>query len=110
MEEWFTRLPGNIGIGNVRYTTSGKCDEQSIIAGTQPVQAGIDGIKLIDDDGWVLMRPRNTEPIIRVSAEAKTEKKLGKLYARRKNGLPQLRGSYFARSSGRDTSWTGSGP
>ncbi|MDR2699208.1 MAG: hypothetical protein LBC12_00035 [Nitrososphaerota archaeon] len=34
--EWFEKLPGSIGIGNVRYTTSGKCDESSIIQGTQP--------------------------------------------------------------------------
>jgi len=40
----------------------------------------IDGVKLLDKDGWVLLRPSNTEPIIRVSAEAKTEEKLRKLY------------------------------
>ncbi len=44
--EWFGRLPGHIGIGNVRYTTSGKCDEVSILQGTQPVTASVDGIKL----------------------------------------------------------------
>ncbi len=46
IHEWFGRLPGSIGIGNVRYTTSGKCDDVSIIQGTQPVMASIDGIKL----------------------------------------------------------------
>ncbi len=46
IHEWFGRLPGSIGIGNVRYTTSGKCDDVSIIQGTQPVVASIDGIKL----------------------------------------------------------------
>jgi len=35
-----------VGIGNVRYTTSGKCDDVSIIQGTQPVVASVDGIKL----------------------------------------------------------------
>jgi len=50
---------------------------------------GIDGIKLFDDAGWVLMRPSNTEPIIRVSAEAKTEKKLEKLYALAEQELNQ---------------------
>ena len=40
----------------------------------------VDGIKLLDRDGWVLLRPSNTEPLIRVSAEAKTEEKLEKLY------------------------------
>ncbi len=46
IHEWFGRLPGSIGIGNVRYTTSGKCDDVSIIQGTQPVVGSIDGIKL----------------------------------------------------------------
>jgi len=40
----------------------------------------MDGVKLLDKDGWVLLRPSNTEPIIRVSAEAKTEEKLEELY------------------------------
>jgi phosphoglucosamine mutase len=40
----------------------------------------IDGVKLLDKDGWVLLRPSNTEPIIRISAEARTEEKLKELY------------------------------
>jgi amidophosphoribosyltransferase len=44
--EWFGRLPGAIGIGNVRYTTSGKCDDQSLVKGTQPVTASKKGLKL----------------------------------------------------------------
>jgi amidophosphoribosyltransferase len=46
MQEWFGRLPGFIGIGNVRYTTSGKCDDTSLLQGTQPVTASINGLKL----------------------------------------------------------------
>jgi amidophosphoribosyltransferase len=46
IQEWFGRLPGSVGIGNVRYTTSGKCDEKSLIRGTQPVTAGKNGLKL----------------------------------------------------------------
>jgi amidophosphoribosyltransferase len=46
IQEWFGRLPGHIGIGNVRYTTSGKCDDTSLIQGTQPVTASTDGLKL----------------------------------------------------------------
>ena len=46
INEWFSRLPGSAGIGNVRYTTSGKCDDVSIIDGTQPVVASAGGIKL----------------------------------------------------------------
>jgi phosphomannomutase/phosphoglucomutase len=42
---------------------------------------GVDGIKLLYDDGWILLRPSNTEAIIRVTAEAKTEKRLKELYA-----------------------------
>jgi amidophosphoribosyltransferase len=46
IHEWFGRLPGSMGIGNVRYTTSGKCDDVSLIQGTQPVTASVNGIKL----------------------------------------------------------------
>jgi amidophosphoribosyltransferase len=34
--KWFERLPGSIGIGNVMYTTSGKCDEAAITREIQP--------------------------------------------------------------------------
>jgi phosphomannomutase len=40
----------------------------------------IDGVKLIEEDGWVILRPSNTEPVIRISAEARTKTKLKKLY------------------------------
>lgn len=46
IQEWFGRLPGNIGVGNVRYTTSGKCDEGSLTKGTQPVTSSKNGVKL----------------------------------------------------------------
>ncbi len=46
IQKWFGRLPGHIGIGNVRYTTSGKTDEKSLIKGTQPVTALKNGLKL----------------------------------------------------------------
>ncbi|MBS7632011.1 amidophosphoribosyltransferase [Candidatus Bathyarchaeota archaeon] len=46
IQQWFGRLPGNVGIGNVRYTTSGKTDEKSLIKGTQPVTASKNGLKL----------------------------------------------------------------
>jgi amidophosphoribosyltransferase len=46
IQEWFGRLPGSVGIANVRYTTSGKCDEKSLIKGTQPVTASKNGQKL----------------------------------------------------------------
>jgi phosphomannomutase/phosphoglucomutase len=40
----------------------------------------IDGVKLLEKDGWVILRASNTEPLIRISAEARTEEKLNKLY------------------------------
>jgi len=39
----------------------------------------IDGVKAYDDEGWVLMRPSNTEPLIRVFVEGKTRHKHGQL-------------------------------
>ena len=50
----------------------------------------MDGVKLLDKDGWVLLRPSNTEPIIRVSAEAKTKGKLKELYEFAKKELNQV--------------------
>jgi len=46
IQEWFGRLPGYVGIANVRYTTSGKTDEKSLVKGTQPVTASKNGLKL----------------------------------------------------------------
>lgn len=46
IQEWFGRLPGQVGIANVRYTTSGKTDEKSLIKGTQPATASKNGFKL----------------------------------------------------------------
>ncbi|MEM3602550.1 MAG: phosphomannomutase/phosphoglucomutase [Candidatus Bathyarchaeia archaeon] len=40
----------------------------------------IDGVKILDEEGWILLRPSNTEPLIRVSGEAKTANKLERLY------------------------------
>jgi len=40
----------------------------------------IDGVKLIEEDGWVILRASNTEPVVRISAEARTEEKLKELY------------------------------
>ena len=40
----------------------------------------IDGVKLLDEDGWILLRASNTQPLIRVSAEARDVGRLGELY------------------------------
>ncbi|MEM3884499.1 MAG: phosphomannomutase/phosphoglucomutase [Nitrososphaerota archaeon] len=39
----------------------------------------IDGMKATSEDGWVLIRPSNTMPQIKMTAEAKTEEKLKEL-------------------------------
>ncbi|MBT8172260.1 amidophosphoribosyltransferase, partial [Candidatus Bathyarchaeota archaeon] len=46
LQEWFGSLPGHIGIGNVRYTTSGKCDDASLLEGTQPILGSINNLKI----------------------------------------------------------------
>jgi len=40
----------------------------------------LDGMKAFDEESWVLIRPSNTEPLIRIFAEAKNENKLKKLF------------------------------
>ena len=39
----------------------------------------IDGVKAQDNEGWVLLRPSNTEPLIRIFAEGKTQNKLAQM-------------------------------
>ncbi|MCK5140810.1 MAG: phosphoglucosamine mutase, partial [Candidatus Heimdallarchaeota archaeon] len=39
----------------------------------------LDGVKLIYDEGWILIRPSGTEPIFRIFVEAKTEKNTNKI-------------------------------
>ncbi len=39
-----------------------------------------DGLKLMVDEGWVHVRASNTEPLVRVSAEAKTREEADRLY------------------------------
>jgi phosphomannomutase len=41
----------------------------------------IDGVKVDFETGWVHLRPSNTEPIIRIYAEAKSEEEAEKLVA-----------------------------
>ena len=38
-----------------------------------------DGVKIIYDDAWVLVRPSGTEPIYRIFAEAKDESRAKEL-------------------------------
>ena len=47
----------------------------------------IDGVKIDFPDGWVHIRKSNTEPIIRIYAEAKTEHRLDEMVGEFKNWL-----------------------
>jgi phosphomannomutase/phosphoglucomutase len=38
-----------------------------------------DGVKVITDEGWVIIRPSGTEPIYRCFSEAKTPEKAAEL-------------------------------
>ena len=39
-----------------------------------------DGLKLLLPDGWIHVRASNTEPLLRVAAEAKSDARAEKLY------------------------------
>ena len=64
---------------NRKIATSGSRASQKVIRelrekyATQKPNTG-DGIRIDWEDRWVLVRPSNTEPVIRITAEAKTEK------------------------------------
>ncbi len=60
-QELLGLLPGKVGIGNVRYTTSGKCDENSIVLGTQPLSAEAEGVKVAASFNGNIV---NTEPLL----------------------------------------------
>jgi len=54
-------------------------DLESRLPGAQIDRA--DGLKLRVEDGWIHVRASNTEPILRIAAEARTEGRLAELYA-----------------------------
>jgi phosphomannomutase/phosphoglucomutase len=39
----------------------------------------IDGVKVLGDDFWILVRPSGTEPVVRIMLEASTEEKAREL-------------------------------
>jgi amidophosphoribosyltransferase len=46
LQNWLTRLPGHVGIGSVRYTTSGGTDEEALKKGIQPFLAKTEKAKV----------------------------------------------------------------
>ncbi len=46
VQSWLEKLPGPLGIANVRYTTSGGRDEESLVRGTQPFLLEAEGAKI----------------------------------------------------------------
>jgi len=43
------------------------------------VTSNLDGIKVDLPEGWLLVRPSGTEPLVRIYAEARTEKELSSI-------------------------------
>lgn len=50
----------------------------------------IDGIRVDYEDGWVLLRPSNTEPKIRMFVEAKTDNRLSQLISQYEDELREM--------------------
>lgn len=70
-------LRGSISANGVAVSSL----EQQLIMAMEPQSVSkSDGIKLGFDDGWLLIRASGTEPKLRVSAEAKTDKRVHQLY------------------------------
>lgn len=42
---------------------------------------GLDGVRVDTDDGWFLVRASGTEPLVRLTAEARTEQRAAELLA-----------------------------
>jgi phosphomannomutase len=71
-----------------RYVVSGEinstvADQAAVVAGIEAAYAGngtvvdhLDGLTVATDDWWFNVRPSNTEPLLRLNVEAKTEELL----------------------------------
>jgi phosphoglucosamine mutase len=69
----------------LRGTTPGDRSAMARIQSRLSQRAGgkldtVDGLRLALDDGWLLVRPSGTEPRIRITAEASSEKRSRELY------------------------------
>ncbi|MDQ1280966.1 MAG: amidophosphoribosyltransferase [Thermoproteota archaeon] len=84
MRKWMTNLPGSIGIGNVRYTTSGNMDRASLYKDIQPtvVEIGTNRIA-ISYNGNIVNAVQLHEEInksIKIEGTSDTELLCKKLY------------------------------
>ena len=59
-------------------TATMECVTTAVLKGTEKVDT-TDGVKIWYEDGWVLIRPSGTEPIVRIFAESKTGAKAEEL-------------------------------
>jgi len=50
----------------------------------------LDGLKIIWEEAWIHLRPSNTEPIMRVIAEASSPEKAGELLERFKGEIERI--------------------
>jgi len=50
----------------------------------------MDGVKIMHEDWWVLIRPSGTEPIYRIYAEAKSEEKLHEIMEKYRKMLEKI--------------------
>ena len=52
----------------------------------------VDGVKVDLGDAWALVRPSNTEPVVRISVEAKEEAKASRLLGELRRLLEEAKG------------------
>jgi len=75
------------GFVSIEETNFEVADKEAVIekvseASTDAEQDWLDGLTLNYDDAWVNIRPSNTEPLLRLNAEATTRERLDALVAK----------------------------
>jgi len=75
------RCPNELKREALERVIEGHKDEELIL---------VDGVKLIRDRGWLLMRPSGTEPIFRIFAEGETESVANQLAEEGKEELEEI--------------------
>ena len=73
----YYRKLGKVTFGHGRLGTLMQALEESFPEATTDRS---DGLKLIWTDGWIHVRASNTEPLLRLAAEAKSQKRMNELY------------------------------